>query len=54
MAIQTATTGQLENAQNIILGQSRYTMEHNAPCVNLIENFTLPQGAKQMTVPWLM
>ena len=51
MAIQTATTGQLENAQNIILAQSRYTMEHNAPCAQLIEHFTLPQGAKQMTVP---
>ncbi len=31
MGIQTATTGNLENAQNIILAQSRYTAEHNAP-----------------------
>jgi len=51
MAIQTATTGQLENAQRIIVAQSRFTQEHNAPCANLIEHFTLPQGAKQMTVP---
>lgn len=51
MGIQTATTGQLESAQNIIIAQSRYTMEHNAPCAQLIEHFTLPQGAKQMTIP---
>ncbi len=51
MGIQTATTGNLENAQNIILAQSRYTAEHSAPCVQLIEHFNLPQGAKQLTVP---
>jgi hypothetical protein len=51
MGIQTATTGNLENAQNIILAQSRYTAEHNAPCIGLIEHFTLANGAKQLTVP---
>ncbi len=51
MAIQTATTGNLENAQNIILAESRYTAEHNAPCAQLIEHFNLSKGAKQMTVP---
>ncbi len=51
MGIQTATSGQLASAQNIILVQSRYTEEHNAPCAQLIEHFTLPMGAKQMTVP---
>jgi hypothetical protein len=51
VAIQTATTGNLENAQRIILAQSRYTEEHNAPCAELIEHFTLAQGAKTMTVP---
>ena len=48
---QTATTGNLENAQRIILAAARYTEEHNAPAMNLIEQFTLPKGAKQVTVP---
>ena len=48
---QTATTGSLENAQKIILASARYTEEHNAPAMNLIEKFTLAKGAKQVTVP---
>ena len=48
---QTATTGNLENAQRIILASARYTEEHNAPALALIESFTLPKGAKQVTVP---
>ena len=48
---QTATTGNLENAQRIILAAARYTEEHNAPAMALIEQFTLPKGAKQVTVP---
>ena len=48
---QTATTGSLENAQNIIIAAARYTEEHNAPAMNLIQQFTLPKGAKQVTVP---
>ena len=48
---QTATTGNLENAQKIIIATSRYTEEHNAPAMNLIEQFNLPSGAKTMTVP---
>ena len=48
---QTATTGSLENAQNIIIATSRYTEEHNAPAMNLIEKFDLPDGNKQVTVP---
>ena len=48
---QTATTGNLENAQRIILATARYTEEHNAPAMNLIEQFTLAKGAKQVTVP---
>lgn len=51
MAIQTATTGQLESAQNIIIAKTRYTMEFETPCKQLIEHFTLAQGQKQMTVP---
>jgi hypothetical protein len=48
---QTATTGNLENAQRIILAAARYTEEHNAPALALIEQFKLPKGAKQVTVP---
>ena len=48
---QTATTGNLENAQRIILSAARYTEEHNAPALALIEQFTLPKGSKQVTVP---
>ena len=51
MARQTATTGQLENAQGIMLAVSRFTAEHSAPCANLIEHMTLKQGDKQITVP---
>lgn len=46
-----ATTGQLENAQRIVIAKARYTMEHNAPCINLIESMPLENGAKQVTVP---
>jgi len=48
---QTATTGNLENAQRIIIAAARYTEEHNAPAMALIESFSLPKGAKQVTVP---
>lgn len=51
MAVQTATTGQLENAQNIAIAKCRFTMEHNAPCVELVEHMTLKKGEKQITVP---
>jgi len=51
MATQTATTGQLENAQNIAIAKARFTMEHSMPCVNLVEKMTLQQGQKQITVP---
>jgi len=51
MAIQTATTGNLEDAQNIVIAKARQTMEYNMPCVNLIERLILGQGNKQLTIP---
>jgi hypothetical protein len=48
---QAATTGNLENAQRIIIAAARYTEEHNAPALALIEQFSLPKGSKQVTVP---
>jgi len=41
---QTATTGNLENAQRIIIAAARYTEEHNAPAMALIESFSLPRA----------
>jgi hypothetical protein len=51
MAIQTADTGQLDDAQAIVIGECLYTMEHNAPCKNLVTRYRLGKGEKQMTVP---
>jgi hypothetical protein len=48
---QTATTGNLENAQKIMIASARYTEEHNAPMMALTEQFTLKNGEKQVTVP---
>ena len=47
----TATAGNIEKAQNIILTSSKFTEEHNAPAMALIEPFNLPKGSKQVTVP---
>ena len=48
---QTATTGNLENAQKVMIASARYTEEHNAPMMALTEQFTLKNGEKQVTVP---
>ena len=48
---QTATTGNLENAQQTIIAAARYTAAHNAPAMALIEKFTLGKGEKTVTVP---
>ena len=48
---QAATTGNLASAQRTIIATSRYTEEHNAPAMALIEHMTLPKGASTMTVP---
>ena len=49
--VQTATTGNIENAQRQIIASAKFTEEHNAPALNLIEQFKLLKGAKSMTVP---
>ncbi|MDP6496031.1 MAG: hypothetical protein QGI09_11615 [Dehalococcoidia bacterium] len=48
---QTATTGNLENAQKVIIAAALFTEEHNAPALALIESFSLGKGEKQVTVP---
>jgi hypothetical protein len=47
----TATSGQLANAQRVVVAKARYTMEFNAPNVELVEQMVLEQGAKTVTVP---
>lgn len=49
--VQTATTGNLASAQRIIIAATRFTEEHNAPAMSLIEKISLQRGAKQVTVP---
>lgn len=51
MGIQAATTGQLEYAQNMIIASWRFTQEHNQPCINLIDRFTLPKGNNTYRFP---
>ncbi len=51
MPIQTATTGNLASAQRIVIEQIRYTAEHSAPVINLVEKLRLAQGEKSITVP---
>ncbi len=51
MPIQTATTDQLENAQNVVIGEWRFTAEHNAPCIHLIDRFKLAKGDKTYRFP---
>ena len=49
--VQTATTGNLANAQRIVVNTTRYTEEHNAPAMALTEQFSLGKGNKSVTVP---
>ena len=51
MAVQTSSTGNLQNMSRIMLASARYTEEHNAPMVGLIEKFNLKKGEYQLTVP---
>ncbi|KKK56082.1 hypothetical protein LCGC14_3068110, partial [marine sediment metagenome] len=49
--VQTAGTGNLASAQRIVIEQARYTAEHNAPMLQLVEKFKLAEGVKQIDVP---
>jgi hypothetical protein len=48
---QTSTTGQLENAAREMISKARYTEEHNAPLMELVEKFTLQRGSDTLIVP---
>ncbi len=49
--VQTAQTGNLASAQRIVIEQARYTAEHNAPMLQLVEKFKLAEGVKQIDIP---
>ncbi len=49
--VQTAGTGNLASAQRIVIEQARYTAEHNAPMLQLVEKFKLAEGVKQIDIP---
>jgi len=49
--VQTSTTGNLQNMSRIMLAAARYTEEHNAPMVGLVEKFNLKKGDYQLTIP---
>lgn len=51
MAVQTSTTGALENAAKEMIATARFTEEHNAPCMELVEHFTLAKGSDTLVVP---
>ena len=51
MAITTATTGNLADAQRILVGEGRYTAEHAAPMKQLVSLFRLKKGEKQLSLP---
>jgi len=51
MAVQTSSTGNLQNMSRIMLASARYTEEHNAPMLGLVEKFNLGKGEYQLTVP---
>lgn len=48
---QTATTGELDKAQNTIIKKARYTQEANAPSWQLIHKEVLPKGASTVRMP---
>jgi len=51
MAVQSSTTGQLENASKEMISTARYTEEHNAPMVQLVERFKLERGSDTLVIP---
>ena len=50
-SVQTSSSGNLQEMSRIMLTSARYTEEHNAPMVGLIEKFNLKKGEYQLTIP---
>ncbi len=51
MATNLSTSGNLQQMSRIMLAQARYTEEHNAPMVGLIEKFNLGKGEYKLEIP---
>ena len=51
MAIQTASTAELDEAQNRIIAQTLFTEEFSRPTTNLVQQFTLGQGQATLGIP---
>ncbi len=51
MAVTNATTGNLEDAQRILVATARFIMEHAAPVKQLVTLFRMKKGEKQITIP---
>jgi hypothetical protein len=51
VAIQTATTAELDECQNTIIAQALFTEEYDRPVTNLVQQFTLGQGEDELSVP---
>lgn len=51
MAVQTSTIVQIENASREMIAKARYTEEHSAPMINLVERFRLERGSDTLIVP---
>lgn len=51
MAVQTSTTGQLENAAKEMIATARFSAEHSTPSMELIEHFKLATGHDTLVVP---
>lgn len=51
MAIQTASTAELDEAQNRIIAQTLFTEEFSRPVTNLVQQFALGQGEATLGIP---
>lgn len=51
MTIQTSTLGYNEYVSNVLIGEMRYTAEHSAPCIHLIERHKLAKGQRSKRFP---
>ena len=51
MALQTATTTELDEAQLKVIAETLFTEEHSRPTTNMLAQFTLGQGEKTLSVP---
>jgi hypothetical protein len=51
MAIQTATTAELDECQRKVIAKALTTEEYDRPVSNLVQPFTLGQGEKTLSIP---